>query len=166
MISGDQILPRISSNVCVFPTEPEANPLQEWLDSCAMLKKLIPDDTLILPAHNEPFYGVKTRMQQLIDDHEDGLAKLLELCATPKRAVDVFPALFRTKITTGNYGMATGESLAHLNCLIAAANSNAPATPAASTGTSGHNFNIFMAGLTRPPVSLPEPSRWPGQARP
>jgi glyoxylase-like metal-dependent hydrolase (beta-lactamase superfamily II) len=84
-----------------------------------MLKKLIPDDTLILPAHNEPFLGVKTRMQALIDDHEDGLAKLLEMCATPKRAVDVFPALFRTKITTGNYGMATGESLAHLNCLIA-----------------------------------------------
>jgi glyoxylase-like metal-dependent hydrolase (beta-lactamase superfamily II) len=119
MISGDQILPRISSNVSVFPTEPEANPLQEWLDSCAMLRKLIPDDTLILPAHNEPFYGVKTRMQALIDDHEDGMSKLLELCATPKRAVDAFPALFRTKITSGNYGMATGESLAHLNCLIA-----------------------------------------------
>lgn len=119
MISGDQILPRISSNVSVFPTEPEANPLQEWLDSCKMLRTLIPDDTLICPAHNEPFYGVRTRMTQLIDDHEDGLAKLLELCATPKRAVDVFPALFRTKITGGNYGMATGESLAHLNCLIA-----------------------------------------------
>jgi hypothetical protein len=58
-------------------------------------------------------------MTQLIDDHEDGMSKLLDLCATPKRAVDVFPALFRTKITSGNYGMATGESLAHLNCLIA-----------------------------------------------
>lgn len=119
MISGDQILPRISSNVSVFPTEPDANPLQEWLDSCKHLRALIPDETLICPAHNEPFYGVKTRMTQLIDGHEEGMAKLLELCATPKRAVDVFPALFRTKITGGNYGMATGESLAHLNCLIA-----------------------------------------------
>jgi glyoxylase-like metal-dependent hydrolase (beta-lactamase superfamily II) len=119
MLSGDQILPRISSNVSVFPTEPDANPLQEWIDSCKHLKALIPDDTLILPAHNEPFYGVKTRMDQLIDGHEDGMAKLLELCATPKRAVDVFPALFRSRITVGNYGMATGESIAHLNCLIA-----------------------------------------------
>ena len=119
MISGDQILPRISSNVSVFPTEPDANPLQEWLDSCKHLRTLIPDETLICPAHNEPFYGVKTRMTQLIDGHEEGMAKLLELCATPKRAVDTFPALFRTKITGGNYGMATGESLAHLNCLIA-----------------------------------------------
>jgi glyoxylase-like metal-dependent hydrolase (beta-lactamase superfamily II) len=119
MLSGDQILPRISSNVSVFPTEPEANPLQEWLDSCDQLRKLIPDDTLICPAHNEPFYGAATRTTQLIDDHEDGMRKMLELCATPKRAVDFFPALFRTKITAGNYGMATGESLAHLNCLIA-----------------------------------------------
>jgi glyoxylase-like metal-dependent hydrolase (beta-lactamase superfamily II) len=119
MISGDQILPRISSNVSVFPTEPDANPLQEWLDSCKHLRALIPDATLILPSHNEPFYGVSTRMNQLIDGHEDGMVKLLEMCATPRRAVDVFPALFRTKITSGNYGMATGESLAHLNCLIA-----------------------------------------------
>ena len=119
MISGDQILPRISSNVSVFPTEPEADPLQEWLDSCKHLRTLIPDATLILPSHNEPFYGVTTRMTRLIDDHEDGMVKLLALCETPKRAVDTFPALFRTKITSGNYGMATGESLAHLNCLIA-----------------------------------------------
>ena len=120
MISGDQILPRISSNVSVFPTEPEANPLQEWLDSCKHLRALIPE------RHADPARrttnrstACKTRMNQLIDGHEDGMAKLLELCATPKRAVDVFPALFRTKITRGNYGMATGESLAHLNCLIA-----------------------------------------------
>jgi glyoxylase-like metal-dependent hydrolase (beta-lactamase superfamily II) len=119
MISGDQILPRISSNVSVHPTEPDANPLQEWLDSCHALRDLIPDDTLILPAHNEPFHGVTARMSRLIEDHEDGMRKLLELCETPRRAVDVFPALFRAKITTGNYGMATGESLSHLNCLIA-----------------------------------------------
>jgi glyoxylase-like metal-dependent hydrolase (beta-lactamase superfamily II) len=119
LISGDQILPRISSNVSVFPTEPEANPLQDWLDSCQAFAALIPDDTLICPSHNEPFYGVKTRMTQLIDEHERGMANLLELCKEPKRAVDVFPALFKARITSGNYGMATGESIAHLNCLIA-----------------------------------------------
>ena len=37
LISGDQLLPRISSNVSVFPTEPEANPLADWMDSCAKL---------------------------------------------------------------------------------------------------------------------------------
>lgn len=119
MISGDQILPRISSNVSVFPTEPEGNPLQDWLDSCHALSALVPEDTLILPSHNEPFYGVQTRMKQLIDEHERGMAALLELCREPKRAVDVFPALFKARVTGFNYGMATGESIAHLNCLIA-----------------------------------------------
>ena len=119
MISGDQILPRISSNVSVFPTEPDADPLDDWIASCHNLRTLLPGETLILPSHNEPFYGVHTRLTQLIDGHEESLGKLLELCETPKRAVDVFPALFRARITAGNYGMATGESLAHLNCLIA-----------------------------------------------
>ncbi|HEV2561611.1 MAG TPA: MBL fold metallo-hydrolase [Rhizomicrobium sp.] len=119
LISGDQILPHISSNVSLFPTEPEANPLQDWLDSCAHLKALLPKDILVLPSHNEPFRGAHLRLQELIDGHEEGMAKLHALCAEPKRAVDVFPALFRAKITSGNFGMATGESLAHLNCLIA-----------------------------------------------
>ncbi|BCW90139.1 Hydroxyacylglutathione hydrolase [Alphaproteobacteria bacterium SO-S41] len=119
IISGDQILPRISSNVSVFPTEPDGNPLQDWLDSCVKLRDLLPDETLVLPAHNLPFRNVKKRMQDLIDGHEEGMARLLALLDEPKRAVDVFPALFRARITPGVYIMATGESLAHLNCLIA-----------------------------------------------
>jgi glyoxylase-like metal-dependent hydrolase (beta-lactamase superfamily II) len=118
-ISGDQILPRISSNVSVFPTEPEANPLQEWLDSCAQLKKLLPKDTLVLPSHNEPFRGVQLRLEELIREHEFNLGRVAELCAEPKRAVDCFGVLFRSRITEGNTIMATGESVAHLNCLRA-----------------------------------------------
>lgn len=118
-ISGDQLLPRISSNISVFPTEPDGNPLQDWLDSCAKLKSLLPEDTLILPSHNEPFRGAPERLQSLLDMHENNMEKLLAMCVEPKRAVDVFPALFRSRITSGNYGMATGESIAHLNCLIA-----------------------------------------------
>jgi glyoxylase-like metal-dependent hydrolase (beta-lactamase superfamily II) len=119
IISGDQILPRISSNVSVFPTEPEANPLQDWLESCARLKALLPHDVLVLPSHNEPFRGAHLRLQELIDDHESNMEKLKVLCAEPKRAIDCFSALFRSRITTGNTIMATGESIAHLNCLIA-----------------------------------------------
>ncbi len=118
-ISGDQLLPRISSNVSLFPTEPEANPLQDWLDSCSKLKALLTKEILVLPSHNEPFRGAPLRLQELIDGHEDGMEKLRALCVEPKRAIDVFPALFRAKITSGNFGMAAGESLAHLNCMIA-----------------------------------------------
>jgi glyoxylase-like metal-dependent hydrolase (beta-lactamase superfamily II) len=118
-ISGDQILPRISSNVSVFPTEPEGNPLQDWLESCAQLKTLLPADVLVLPSHNEPFRGAHLRLGELIEEHESNLRKVTELCAEPKRAIDCFGALFRSRITEGNTIMATGESVAHLNCLRA-----------------------------------------------
>jgi glyoxylase-like metal-dependent hydrolase (beta-lactamase superfamily II) len=118
-ISGDQLLPRISSNVSVHPTEPEANSLQDWLDSCAKLKGVVPDNALVLPSHNEPFHGAGVRLLDLIDMHETNMEKVHAMCAEPKRAVDCFPALFRARITQGNYMMATGESLAHLNCLRA-----------------------------------------------
>ena len=118
-ISGDQILPRISSNVSVFPTEPEANPLQEWLDSCALLKRLLPTDVLVMPSHNEPFRGAHLRLEELIGEHESNLKKVAALCEEPKRAVDCFEVLFRSRITEGNTIMATGESVAHLNCLRA-----------------------------------------------
>ncbi|MEZ5565344.1 MAG: MBL fold metallo-hydrolase [Gammaproteobacteria bacterium] len=118
-ISGDQILPRISSNVSVFPTEPEADPLSDWLESCAQLRQALPADVLVLPAHNEPFVGAHERLQALIDHHEASLAQVEEsLREAPKRCVDLFPILFPRAVTTDLLGFATGEALAHLHCLI------------------------------------------------
>jgi len=120
LISGDQVLPRISSNVSVFPTEPTADPLSDWLASCAKLKAALPDGVLVLPAHNEPFYGLHARLDNLIDGHERALSRMeRRLAAEPRRAVDLFGALFARKIEPDVLGMATGETLAHLNCLIA-----------------------------------------------
>jgi glyoxylase-like metal-dependent hydrolase (beta-lactamase superfamily II) len=119
MISGDQVLPKISSNVSVFPTEPEADPLTDWLTSLAAIKARVPDDVLVLPAHNDPFHGLHARIDHLIGGHERGLSRLKQLIAEPKRVVDVFHVLFRRRIDGGLLGLATGESLAHLNCLVA-----------------------------------------------
>ena len=118
LISGDQILPTISSNVSVFPTEPAANPLAGWFESLHRLKDDLTDDVLVLPAHGKPFRGVKARLDALIEEHETGLDKLRHVCSEPKRAVDVFPALFKSKITDKNLIMATGEAIAHLNYLL------------------------------------------------
>jgi glyoxylase-like metal-dependent hydrolase (beta-lactamase superfamily II) len=118
VISGDQILPRISSNISVWPTEPAADPLTEWLRSCRDLKGRFADDALVLPAHGKPFHGVNERLQALTDGHEEGLEKLLALCRKPRRAVDVFAALFKGRIDERNLMLATGESIAHLNCLV------------------------------------------------
>lgn len=118
MISGDQVLPRITSNVSVFPTEPDADPLHEWLESLAAIKGRISDDVLVLPSHNEPFHGLHARLDALIAGHEERLTQVLAALASPKRAVDVFSSLFRRPIGVEMLGMATGESIAHLNCLI------------------------------------------------
>jgi glyoxylase-like metal-dependent hydrolase (beta-lactamase superfamily II) len=117
-ISGDQILPRISSNVSVWPTEPDGNPLQDWLSSCHRLKAFLPADVLVLPAHHDAFRGAHHRLATLIREHEQKLTKLLEVCVEPKRARDVFALLFRSKITETNVIPAAGEAVAHLSCLL------------------------------------------------
>lgn len=118
LISGDQVLPRITSNVSVFPTEPDADPLRDWLESLADLRASVPDDVCVLPAHNEPFYGLHARINQLIAGHERALQRLHAALDEPKTAVEVFPLLFNRPVSAGSLWMATGESLAHLNCLL------------------------------------------------
>ncbi|WP_017931423.1 MBL fold metallo-hydrolase [Robiginitomaculum antarcticum] len=118
-LTGDQLLPNISSNVSVWPTEFEGNPLQDWIDSCQKLKAALPAGVLVGPAHGIPFTGAHRRLDKLVLHHEKALERLLDYCDTPKRAVDVYPVLFRRKINDGNRIMAVGESLAHLNCLLA-----------------------------------------------
>ena len=117
LISGDQVLPRISSNVSVYPTEPDADPLGEWLRSLAAIKACVPDDVLVLPAHNSPFIGLHARIDALLAHHGEGLLRLERLLTEPRRAVDVFPALFSRPIGASALGMATGEAVAHLNRL-------------------------------------------------
>jgi glyoxylase-like metal-dependent hydrolase (beta-lactamase superfamily II) len=118
LISGDQILPVITSNVSVQPTEPFANPLTGWLESHERFKKLLPDDILVLPAHNQPFYGVQERLQQLIDHHEDRMLLLEENCVEPQKAIDLLPHLFMRKLESYSLFMGLGECIAHLHCLM------------------------------------------------
>lgn len=115
LIAGDQVLPTISSNVSVFPTEPHANPLDDWLRSLARFRDELPEDVLVLPAHGRPFYGLHGRLDQLAASHHRRLDRLLEFCREPRRAVDVFPALFGKAITNDHLIMATGEAISHLN---------------------------------------------------
>ena len=116
MIAGDQVLPRITSNVSLSLSEPEADPLGDWLASIAKLKTL-PDDLLVLPSHGEPFTGLHARLDALAAGHADRLDALADHLAEPRRAVDCFPVLFGREIGDGVYGMATGEALAHLRHL-------------------------------------------------
>lgn len=118
IIGGDQLLPRITPNVSVQPSEPLANPLRDWLVSCAHFRELLPPNLLVLPAHENLYEGVHERLTALIDWHEVALEKLYDYCDTPKRAVDVFPALFKSEINDSSYFPATGEAIAHLHCAL------------------------------------------------
>lgn len=120
LISGDQVLPRISSNVSIHPTEPDADPMREWLESLAKLKREVPDDVLVLPSHNECFHGLHARLDYLAAAQGRTLDRLRRTLQEPRRAIDVFAALFGRGIDqsdTGLLNLATGESLACLNYL-------------------------------------------------
>ncbi|WP_151448857.1 MBL fold metallo-hydrolase [Lacisediminimonas profundi] len=117
MISGDMVLPRISTNVSVQCYEPESNPVQQYMDSLGKFASL-PDDTLVLPSHGKPFRGLHTRIQQLRDHHAERLAEVLVACREkPMSACDIVPIMFPRALDAHQLSFALGEALAHLHQL-------------------------------------------------
>jgi glyoxylase-like metal-dependent hydrolase (beta-lactamase superfamily II) len=117
LISGDMMLPRISTNVSVYDVEPESDPLRLFLESIDRFQDL-PQDTLTLPSHGKPFRGLHERIRQLHDHHRDRLAEVMEACArAPQSAADVLPVLFKRKLDLHQTTFAMGESVAHLHAL-------------------------------------------------
>ena len=117
VLSGDQILPSISSNIGVYATEPGADPVGDWLEACERLKTFAREDHLVLGGHKLPFTGLPTRMRQLIDNHHGALDRLLAYIDTPKAAGDCFAPLFKRAIGPSEYGLALVEAIAHLSHL-------------------------------------------------
>ena len=118
LISGDQILPIITSNVSVHPSEPNANPMHNWMTSHDHFLKVIPDDTFVLPAHNLPFFGVKARLRDLISHHDDRMLAIEEACIEPKDAKELLPVLFSRELGPPQMMMALGEAIAHVHLLM------------------------------------------------
>ena len=117
LISGDMVLPRISTNVSVYESEPEGDPLRLFLTSLHAFNDL-PADTLVLPSHGQPFVGLHERLNQLHDHHRDRLADLLATCqAQAMSAADAVPVLFQRKLDVHQTTFAMGEAIAHLHTL-------------------------------------------------
>ncbi len=120
-ISGDQVLPRISSNVSVYPMEPFADPMSDWYRSLGKIRKEVGDDVLVLPSHNECFRGLHARLDYLVASQDHVFERLQQTLRERKRVVDVFPALFGRAIAEADatqFGLATGEAIACLNHLV------------------------------------------------
>lgn len=118
LICGDQLLPRISANVGVVATEPDANPLRLWLESLRRIGAL-PADTLVLPSHDLPYYGIDQRAVQLCEHHEKQLANLLRLCVEkPGTAFELMQRMFPRRHGPLDDFLAVGECMAHLTYLL------------------------------------------------
>ena len=117
LISGDMVLPRISTNVSVVDVEPEADPLTLYLDSIERMRA-IDAGALVLPSHGLPFKGLHTRIDQLQAHHAERFAETLEACAeAPQSAFELVPVLFKRPLDLHQMTFAMGESLAHLHAL-------------------------------------------------
>ena len=117
-ITGDQILPGISPNISVYPTEPLADPLAEYLKSLEKLLKIKDIGYLVLPGHNLPFYGLNVRIKQLFNHHKKALNRIEDsVSKKPKSAYDIMFPLFKRKIEKHEIDLALGEAVAHLNFL-------------------------------------------------
>ncbi|MBC7803416.1 MAG: MBL fold metallo-hydrolase [Candidatus Parcubacteria bacterium] len=117
LISGDMLLPRISTNVAVRSIDPWSNPLKLFLESIARYREL-PEDVLVLPSHGLPFRGAHARIEQLEAHHRERLAELQAACvASPRAAAEVLEILFRRKLDTSQIFFAMGEAIAHLHYL-------------------------------------------------
>ncbi|MGH7275688.1 MAG: MBL fold metallo-hydrolase [Candidatus Rokuibacteriota bacterium] len=118
LISGDQVLPKITTNVSVWSEQPLGNPLRLYLDSFERFRPMAAD-TLVLPSHGLPFRGLHARLAQLRDHHEARLGEALDALLEPRSAAELIPTLFRRELDVHQLGFALGESLAHLNFLEA-----------------------------------------------
>ena len=119
LISGDMLLPKISTNVSVWAVEPDGDPLARFLDSLSAYDAL-PADTLVLPSHGLPFRGIPLRVAQLRAHHEARLGELSDAVGasdSPLSAADLVPVLFRRELDLQQRYFAMGEAIAHLNFL-------------------------------------------------
>ena len=119
VISGDMLLPRISTNVGVWPNEPQANPLKWFLDALTLYERM-PRDVLVLPSHGRLFRGARERVAQLRAHHDARLAETLAVCDKPASAADIIPVMFQRELDAHQSTFAIGEALAHLHYLRAA----------------------------------------------
>lgn len=117
VVAGDQIISSISPNIGVYPTQPEADPVGEWLEACGRLQALAREHHLVLSGHKRPFSGLPVRMRQLIENHYGALDRLRTHLARPRTAAECFRPLFKRNVDEGIYGLALVEAVAHLNHL-------------------------------------------------
>jgi glyoxylase-like metal-dependent hydrolase (beta-lactamase superfamily II) len=114
LIAGDQVLPKISPNVSLWPQDLDPDPLGSFLASLETLRRGVPSTAFVLPSHNLPFYGLHERLEQLRVLHETRLSQIEAACDLPRSTAEIMPLLFSRALDQHQLGFAVGETLAHL----------------------------------------------------
>ena len=117
VLAGDQVLSTITPNLGVYPTEPEADPVGEWMETCRRLQTLARPEHLVLCGHRLPFVGLSERLRQLVEHHTNALDRLRDHLAVPRSAAECFAPLFGRQIGDREYELALCEAAAHCNHL-------------------------------------------------
>ena len=119
LFAADQIMLGITPNVSVSPRNPNGDVLGLFLSSLERLAAEIDDDVLILPGHHSPFRGLKVRVREVTQHHDERLAAIVSACAqAPRSAADLLEILFRYPLDRGVMALAFGEACAHVNRLL------------------------------------------------
>ena len=117
VLTGDQVIAGITPNLGVHPTEPEADPVGDWMESCARLGVLARPGHLALPGHRLPFTGLRARLDALHRHQSEALARLEGFLAGPRTGAECFRILYGREIGAAEYGLALAEAMGHLNHL-------------------------------------------------
>ena len=115
LFSGDHVLPRITSNVGLYPHSRD-DPLGDFIDALRAIRDL--PVKRVLPAHGEPFNDLAGRVDELLAHHDARLdAVLAALGSRERTAYDVAHDLFPVLRSPHEERFALAETLAHLRHL-------------------------------------------------
>ena len=119
LLSADQVIVKITPNISVLASEPNGDPLGHFMRSIREIKNRLPDDILVLPGHQLPFYGLHERCDELLEHHEERCHLVYKSCQEePKSASDLVPVLFHRELDPHQLSFAFCETLAHINRVL------------------------------------------------
>lgn len=120
LLASDQVLGRITPNISVHAMEPEADPVGRFLEGLQAIRREIPDETLVLPGHEQPLTRLHGRLEELAAHHEERCAVVKSFCrAAPLSVSELTPRLFQRPLDPHQKSFAFAEALAHVNHMIA-----------------------------------------------
>ncbi|MFZ5647510.1 MAG: MBL fold metallo-hydrolase [Bacillota bacterium] len=111
LISGDHLLPKISSNIGLWPAS-HPNPLDLFLTSLERMCSL--PVKLVLPAHGPVITDCAGRVVELLEHHRQRLDQIAELAGTGSSAYQICVKLFGPSLSLHEIRFALTETLAHL----------------------------------------------------